>query len=440
MMKATNRPRIAVSGGLLRGLASRLHAPPPLTPRESERLLRAVQDSFRQHLEAPPSQPLLSGGAPYASPNAHLGAVLRMAPFLSDAAEARAQREARVRRFLVDPVAVFEEHVALGTASANLARSCLARHNDLCKKGGRPSAGGSRVLMGLVHAGLLEHPKHGLAADMALAHHVVVALVHEGRQDLVANWTLAPLRAAAAATTATAAAISRPRGFVQLVEKHFGLEKAVQLFFAFYDGLLAHASASTASATTTATTPATTTTTTTAAAAAAASAAESAVPSVLGVVGRELCMAKAAGPLPDAQLERLLATSARWSRSSAEHAMVQLRFGRNVQPGLQFVAAIDGRPAQWWAELAVVRRKKLAQLGIELAQECLAQRRPDDAVAVANVVSRRFAAQLGSSSSSSSNSSSSSSSTADEAAEHLDVFREIFAAALLKKKLEPSLA
>ena len=433
-MKATNRPRIAASGGLLRSLASRLHAPLPLTPRESERLLRAVQDSFRQRLEAPPpSLPLLSGAAPFASPNDHLGAVLRMAPFLPDAAEARAQREARVRRFLVDPVAVFEEHVVLGTASIDLARSCLARHNDLCRKGGRPGAGVSRVLMGLVHTGLLERPRHVLAADSdtALGYHAVVALVHEGRQDLVANWALAALRAAAAATattatTATTAAASRLRKFVQLVEKHCGLEKAVQLFFAFYDGLLHHPSASAGAAGATFATTA-------------AAATELTAPSVLGVIGRELCMAKAAGPLPDAQLERLLATSARWSRSRAEHAMAQLRFGRNVQPGLQFVAAIDGRPARWWVELAAARRKKLAQLGAELVQECLVQQRPSDAVAVANIVSRRFADQLGGTMPSSS-SSSSSSSTAGEAAEHLDVFREMFAAALRKKKPEPSLA
>ena len=427
-MKATNRPRIAVSGGLLRSLASRLHAPLPLTPRESERLLRAVQDSFRQHLEAPPPPlPLLSGGAPFASPNAHLGAVLRMAPFLPSAAEARAQREARVRRFLVDPVAVFEEHVALGTASIDLARSCLARHNDLCRKGGRPAAGGSRVLMGLVHTGLLERPRHVLAADSdtALGYHAVVALVHEGRQDLVANWALAALGAA------TTAAASRPRKFVQLVEKHCGLEKAVQLFFAFYDGLLHHPSAGAAGAAGGAGGAGAAFATT------AAAAAELTAPSVLGVIGRELCMAKAAGPLPDAQLERLLATSARWSRSRAEHAMVQLRFGRNVRPGLQFVAAIDGRPARWWAELAAARRKKLAQLGAELVQECLVQQRPGDAVAVANVVSRRFADQLGGITASSSRSSSS---TAGEAVEHLDVLREMFAAALRKKKPEPSLA
>jgi hypothetical protein len=387
-MNPTPAPRISASSNLLKTIASALHPPLPLTPGQSSTLLRAVQDSFRQHLEAGATH---DPKAPYSSPNAHLDNVLKMAPFMPSPEEARKQREQRIKRYLVDPIAVFEEHVALGTANFELARSCLARYNDL--KADFPESGGSRVLKGLVTAGLLERPDH-FFDNPALRPHLMIALAREEKDELLVRWILER---------------DGPRGvlaraLIRSVEKHISLERATQIFFAFYGRLAVLVDTQ---------------------------------PLVqhLGVVGRELCSAaKKTGKLSTPQFERLLATADQWSLSRAEHAMIQLRFGDNVRPGLAFIAFIDAKPDQWWAELPEKRKQRYAQMGIELAHKCLAQDNVKDAKTVAEIMTRRFSDHLGVSTDQHP-AESRSILQRGEVAEHLDVFREMFKDAIPAQKL-----
>ncbi|KAF8531057.1 hypothetical protein BDD12DRAFT_903423 [Trichophaea hybrida] len=396
-MNPTNAPRFSASSTLLKSLSSVIHPPLPLTPRESNTLLRAVQDSFRQQLVASDveSSAVSSNDprAPYASPNAHLGNVLKMVSFSSSPEEARKQREQRIKRYLVDPISVFEEHVSLGTATIDLARCCLARYNDHKTDSMDSQLGGSRVLKGLLTAGLLERPEH-ILDNTALSYNLLVALVHEGKEDLLVRWTLQEDS-------------SRSRKFIQQVEKHFGLERATQVFFAFYERLSDPPNTQL-------------------------------MAQVLGVIGRELCRAaKKTGALLTPQFDRLLSTSQHWAISPAENTMIQLRFGNNVQPGLEFFASIDACSERWWADLSATRRKKFALLGMELAQGCLAQGRLNDGLKVSRVVSKRFAEQLGGSPRQPVESRAAQ--TRGEAAEHLEVFREMFKGALRKEKLSGSL-
>jgi hypothetical protein len=391
-MNPTPAPRISASSNLLKTIASALHPPLPLTVGQSNTLLRAVQDSFRQHLEAGAAH---DAKAPYSSPNAHLDNVLKMAPFMPSPEEARKQREQRIKKYLVDPIAVFEEHVALGTANFELARSCLARYNDL-KADDLPQSGGSRVLKGLVTAGLLDRPDHFLD-DPSLRHHLMIALAREEKDELLIRWILerdGPQKVLA-------------RALIRCVEKHISLERATQIFFAFYGRLAVLADMQL-------------------------------LVQHLGVAGRELCSAaKKTGKLSAPQFERLLATAEQWSLSRAEHAMIQLRFGDNVQPGLAFLSFIDAKPDQWWAELPEKRRQRYTQMGIELAHKCLAQDLVKDAKTVAEIMTRRFSEHLGVSTDHQSTESRSilQNIQRGEVAEHLDVFREMFKDAIPAEKL-----
>jgi len=316
-----------------------------------------------------------------------------MVSFSSSPEEARKQREQRIKRYLVDPISVFEEHVSLGTATIDLARCCLSRYNDRKTDSVESQSGGSRVLKGLLTAGLLERPEHFLN-NTALSYNLLVALVHEGKEDLIARWTLQEDS-------------SRARKFIQHVDKHFGLERATQVFFAFYERLSDPPNTQL-------------------------------MVQVLGVIGRELCRAaKKTGGLLTPQFDRLLSTSKHWALSQAENAMIQLRFGNNVQPGLEFFATIDACSERWWAELSAARRRKFALLGIGLAQGCLAQERLDDALKVSEVVSKRFAEQLGGLPHQPVESRAAQ--TKGEAAEHLDVFKEMFKDALRKERLSGNL-
>ncbi|KAI5858554.1 hypothetical protein BZA05DRAFT_414341 [Tricharina praecox] len=382
-MNPTSAPRISASALVLRKISSVLHPPLPLTPRESHTLLRAVQDSFRQSLT--------SASSADTSASAHLGSLLKMQPFAPTADAARRMREQRIKKYLVDPIAVFEEHVALGTASVELARSCLARYNDLGE--GRVGDGGSRVLRGLVEAGAIRSPREFLD-EVPLSHPLVMALVREGKGGVLVKWILERDGKDGIA-----------RQLVRQVEKQLGLERATQVFFEFYNRMV-DTMADT-------------------------------MPQQLGTIGRELCRdARKTGRLPQPLLERLLATAEKWAVNRAEHAMILLRFGDDVKPGLRFFATIDYKPALWWNELPERRQQRYAQMGIELAQKCLAQENLKDAQAVAKMVSKRFREQLGVQSQQHHQQ------TEDvdgllprgEVAEHLDVFREMFKEAIQREE------
>jgi len=310
-----------------------------------------------------------------------------MAPFVPTADDARCMREQRIKRYLVDPIAVFEEHVTLGTANIELARSCLARYNDMAER--QTEDGGIRVLKGLMQAGTFRDPKESLD-DVPLSHPLIIALVREGKAGMLVKWILERNVKDGIATQ-----------LVRQMARQVGLERATQVFLELYEGVTE--------------------------------------PQQLGTVGRELCRdAHINGRLPQPLMERLLVTAEKWALNRAEHVMILLRFGADVQPGLKFFSTIDAKPPQWWNELTEKRRQRYARIGIELAQKCLAQEDLRAAQAIAKIVSRRFPEQLGVSSSQ--RLQQRQSETVDsllpggEVAEHLDVFREMFQEATNREK------
>jgi hypothetical protein len=397
-MNPSNAPRVSASLGFLKGITAVMHPVMPMTTRESRLLLRAVQDSFRQQLATTSSDfersssssqdnseaAFLDPRARYISPNAHLGSVLKMPPFAPSAEKARTQREERIKRYLVDPIGVFEEHVALGTSSIELAKSCLARYNDGNTDMDNQSGGGSQVLRGLVIAGLLERPESFLQ-HVPLSHALIVALVREHKEDLVLRWMLEK----------EDTHIALPRQLIRQVEKQIGLERAIEIFFSFYTHLSNTLDAQS-------------------------------MVQYLGVVGRELCKeAKQTRKHLPSHFTCLLSTSVHWARSKVEHAMIQLRYGGSTRPGLEFFAAIDAKPCEWWAEVSEGRRRRCVQMGIELANKCLQDGSLDDARTIARLLTRRFPNHTGLNNIFS---------REDDVGKRLDVFRGMFKGATSGKK------
>lgn len=78
----------------------------------------------------------------------------------------------------------------------------------------------------------------------------------------------------------------------------------------------------------------------------------------------------------------------------------------------------------------------MTQLGIELAQACLAQEKVNEAIGISKIVSKRFADLLGGTVSASAEDRAEHDLHArGEAFEHLEVFKEMFKDILLKEKL-----
>jgi hypothetical protein len=326
-----------------------------MTPRESKQLLRAVKDSFREHLDSPAES---TAANPFSSPEAHLGSVLKMTPFSASPEEARRQREERIKRYLVDPISVFEEHVAFGTATLELARSCLMRHNGVKSEMDNQN-GGSRVLQGLVAARLLERPDHFLN-DIPLAVPLMIALFREKKGDLVVSWVVKHENEQSSLHGA-GNSISLSFLLIRHIKNHFGLSSAADVFLACSRGL--HR------------------------------------PTDIRRHGLELCKAltRSDEKVKAKYLDRLIQTSIYWARGKAESAMVHLRFGGNVEPGLEFFRAMDEplRSDTWLAEVGEEKQQQYARMGIMLAGQCLKYDRLDDARDVARIVSSRFPRQIG---------------------------------------------
>ncbi|KAL4882917.1 hypothetical protein BJY04DRAFT_36465 [Aspergillus karnatakaensis] len=158
-------------------LFSKINPPLPRTPRESEKLLNAITSSFRRELDRehpPTASPSDQSSAasnidntirthrrnPHSSAqatDAHLSTILNNPLFRvpldgPDDISGRAQKV--VRKWAKDPMVAFDQHVASGSATVEVAVDCLSRQlvivstesGENFRKALRDSKAGSRIV------------------------------------------------------------------------------------------------------------------------------------------------------------------------------------------------------------------------------------------------------------------------------------------------------
>ncbi|KAI5844383.1 hypothetical protein DFP73DRAFT_549057 [Morchella snyderi] len=125
-MKPTNIARVSFTKSALSRFTTLLNTPLAGSAAESGKFLSLIKESFRSSLEA--STP------PVAPTDSHLRRILSAEPFLSSGlagtspATAFAGSKANIKKFLQDPLELFEEQCLLGKADTELAALCLSRY------------------------------------------------------------------------------------------------------------------------------------------------------------------------------------------------------------------------------------------------------------------------------------------------------------------------
>lgn len=201
----------------LRSLASKIHQPLPLSPRDSQKLLSILKASFRQQLDR--EHPVAASGHAHDAHH-HLHSILTNPLFIVKTRRSRLSskdRAAGVHESLKDaqlfvqrPMGYFKERVAAGTATVDIARLCLhaqyktavASSDAKATNALKSSAAGSTVLSWLWSSGLE-------GSNTFLLEHTFVAaimpfLVAEGHQAVAWRW-LRRLQIALDGRTAVAA-------------------------------------------------------------------------------------------------------------------------------------------------------------------------------------------------------------------------------------------
>ncbi|KAI9864326.1 MAG: hypothetical protein M1813_003246 [Trichoglossum hirsutum] len=224
----------------LHSLVSRIHPPLPLNPQESERLLLLLTSSFRRHLNReypslrtdelqlqdqildgpggdgsrkilrqdanarPRSAKLMSSAAA----NYHFVSILTSPLFTKPArslppsclGEGNRKHDLKaLRRIMDDPMGVFEENVALGTATIHMAAVCLRilmkeilSSPVLSVKDGMVESGaGAKVLKWMWSSGL--SASSDFLADHSFVGALVPFLIVDGRSDVVWAWMNRPI-------------------------------------------------------------------------------------------------------------------------------------------------------------------------------------------------------------------------------------------------------
>ncbi|KZF21147.1 hypothetical protein L228DRAFT_240026 [Xylona heveae TC161] len=224
----------------LRSLAAKINPPLPLNPRESQQLLTLLTSSFRQQLnrEHPPfrsetgEHPVqLNGSSPkaasvpktrehqaknagshyssLASADRHLESILTN-PLLAHGPKRRRASSSgasgqskgtfsEAQHMVNDPIGWFEEHVASGAATIDMARYCLEAHakalysspDPSVTNGMKNSAAGSKVLQWMQSSGLASSNEFLTKEKFVKA--IVPFLVSEGRKDVIWRWLRRPM-------------------------------------------------------------------------------------------------------------------------------------------------------------------------------------------------------------------------------------------------------
>ena len=186
---------------LFKGLTSKIHPPLPLTPRDSQKLLGLLNESFRHQLHAEPTEQTVGNLSPI---NAHVKSVLSSPLFQSPSKSPKVQSRdkripgknvADIQDLLVAPMQYFQEQVVAGQATLDLARRCLKvqRHNKLTYKypvspntEGDSETGAHPVLHWLWASGLEESMEFVHNPDFL--HELVLQMIIENRDDQLWKW------------------------------------------------------------------------------------------------------------------------------------------------------------------------------------------------------------------------------------------------------------
>lgn len=185
----------------LRSLASKIHQPLPLSPRDSQKLLSILKASFRQQLDR--EHPVAASGHAHDAHH-HLHSILTNPLFIVKTRRSRLSskdRAAGVDESLKDaqlsvqrPMGYFKERAAAGAATVDIARLCLHAQYKIAMASSdvkatnalKSSAAGSTVLSWLWSSGLE-------GSNTFLLEHTFVAaimpfLVAEGHQAVAWRW------------------------------------------------------------------------------------------------------------------------------------------------------------------------------------------------------------------------------------------------------------
>ena len=112
-------------------LASKIHPPLPISPKDSAHLLALLNASFKQHLEHQLPQGLSNGEY-----DNHLSSILRNPLFVKDdrvqSSKGSHKPFGRIQELLQRPMDAFNEQVATGTATIHTASLCLQAQYNNC--------------------------------------------------------------------------------------------------------------------------------------------------------------------------------------------------------------------------------------------------------------------------------------------------------------------
>ncbi|KAL7274458.1 hypothetical protein RUND412_002651 [Rhizina undulata] len=341
---------------------SAIHPPLPLTPLQSEKLLGLIKDSFRQQLAASAHEPSKAGDPNNVTtpPDSHLSDVLQAPVFAASHEEIKHRQEDRIKRFLVDPIGVFEEHATLGTANLHLAASCLRRYESIRKQDGDCNSKGDasmRVLKGLKKAGLVKDG--AFLRDRRFVFQLVHTLEQEGR-----SYSSVPLRYVAWESLGPDVIHRTIEPVAAAVETIYSREDAVKLFLSFVGKMVER------------------------------HAALYSVRSVQMIGIHLLKMGRKHGNLGESTYQRLLQNSVYWAADSV-HPMVQLRFGGDTNPAIEYFTGLDVMNKVFWETAEKSWLRKNALIGLEIASQCLKQGNTHDAHRIVAILKRRFAGKVG---------------------------------------------
>ncbi|KAL9098809.1 MAG: hypothetical protein Q9163_005597 [Psora crenata] len=179
-----------------KAIVNKLHPPLPLTPRDSQKLLKYLNSSFRQRLNQ--SHPKRE--EQYA--NDHVQSILTSPLFLNKPVKSpsivdhqghQADNSARwLRQFSQEPMTLLQDRIAAGAAELDIARLCLDAQMRKCladrdfKVSMKSSGAGSIVLHWLWSSGLEASLK--FLKDRQFTRMLISFLVAESRYDRIYSW------------------------------------------------------------------------------------------------------------------------------------------------------------------------------------------------------------------------------------------------------------
>ncbi|KAH0610536.1 uncharacterized protein H6S33_012063 [Morchella sextelata] len=356
-MKSTNIARVSFTKSALSRFTTLLNTPLAGSAAESGKFLSLIKESFRSSLEA--STP------PVAPTDSHLSRILSTEPFLSSGltgtspAAASAASKANIKKFLQDPLELFEEQCLLGKADTELAALCLNRY---LRDGLMPEPPASIsvpkelkwsaadiVLDGLKRSGVGEPAD--VLSNPKLARAVAESWAIENKDQMIVRWSKM-----AGKETLVARQNILFFGLRKILSLR-GWESAVAMFMEVLDGHQQD---------------------------------KRFTRREYSGVGAMLCEEGVKGFAKHPSFTKLISKSTVWAVNLQMKAWIHLRFTRRVDVGvLYFKKLADHLSAGEQPALKSWYRQDI-KFPVNLTRECLVQGRIEDAEMVKNVVEKIF--------------------------------------------------